>query len=782
MTAVASPPAFTQHNRPAWAINGGGHPVNPDELNRMFVPRKNLQRNNSSSSIASTSSNSSTSTVISGNSNPNPQSNGAPMPNNDMNSWPGSAGAGAGAANGAAGTIPAAAGPRKRPQPKTPWGSRKPDGQLDFAQPGMAGRPSQAVNGLHGSVNPVHSPSPILPSQALIAAQQSMSRGNMAESMPAGQPALYLLSQNGTFERKTISVPFSPDTLRIGRQTNVKTVPTPVNGYFDSKVLSRQHAEIWADRQGKIWIRDVKSSNGTFVNGTRLSQENRESEPHELQTGDHLELGIDIVSEDQKTIVHHKVAAKVEHAGFLNPSSSLLDMNFGDLDPTNGGAMMMQPQGGVPLRGARNGNQAAMSGGGRMVPGAGMMGPQANAMNSQRGFFFSPISTEQIVKRLQSEMRTARLQSQDLGRTGQFINALLSKDDIKDIEKPEPAEQPKPHMVNGNGLSFRTDSKTRFSDPPAPPPQQPLPEKPDVPSLKRGMTERPKIHSQNGSPVRQDGTNSQIIQLTEALNNAKREIETQTSRMRDLEERLQKERQARELAEELARRLEDNASKLNGSPIKPESEANALEQAFEPPVEPTNAAEDNAPTSNVGTSLPAQPEAVGASATQLHAQIETMVLEIKDLRHQLEASRQRAETAEAERDADRKSLAEMALQIRKDAEAREAAVRAKAAQSPIDTHAARNDYGERSDGSSSMIKTPSTCSSRSNRTSSEPADPPTLSRANTITPLTASPGGLTHNQALANSVPYASMIGVVMIGMGLMAYINGWQPQPRLDR
>ncbi len=264
----------------------------------------------------------------------------------------------------------------------------------------MTARQSQVVNGLNGSVNGIHSAAPILPSQAQVAAQQAMSRGPMTESIPtAGQPVLYLLSQNGTFERKTISVPFSPDTLRIGRQTNVKTVPTSINGYFDSKVLSRQHAEIWADRQGKIWIRDVKSSNGTFVNGTRLSQENRESEPHELQTGDHLELGIDIVSEDQKTIVHHKVAAKVEHAGFLNPSSNLLDMNFGDLDPANG-MMMMQPQGGAVFRG-RNGGQASMAGNGRMAASGGMMGSQANGMNHQRGFFYSPISTEQIVKRIQ---------------------------------------------------------------------------------------------------------------------------------------------------------------------------------------------------------------------------------------------------------------------------------------------------------------------------------------------------------------------------------------------
>lgn len=141
------------------------------------------------------------------------------------------------------------------------------------------------------------------------------------EPITDGQPVLYLLPLNGTFERKTIQVPFYPQALRVGRQTSNETVPTPINGFFDNKVLSRQHAEIWADRQGKVWICDVKSSNGTFVNGSRLSPENRQSEPHELQSGDHLELGADIVSDDQQFVVCPKVAAKVEHAGFLNPSN-----------------------------------------------------------------------------------------------------------------------------------------------------------------------------------------------------------------------------------------------------------------------------------------------------------------------------------------------------------------------------------------------------------------------------------------------------------------------------
>jgi pSer/pThr/pTyr-binding forkhead associated (FHA) protein len=126
---------------------------------------------------------------------------------------------------------------------------------------------------------------------------------------------LALAPLNGTFEKKVIAVPLYPETLRIGRQTNSKSLPLTTNGFFDSKVLSRQHAEIWCDNAGGIWIRDVKSSNGTFINGRRLSQENKESEPFQIRQEDILELGIDIVAEDGNTIIHHKVAAKIEYAG-----------------------------------------------------------------------------------------------------------------------------------------------------------------------------------------------------------------------------------------------------------------------------------------------------------------------------------------------------------------------------------------------------------------------------------------------------------------------------------
>ncbi|EGO28959.1 hypothetical protein SERLADRAFT_456237, partial [Serpula lacrymans var. lacrymans S7.9] len=122
-------------------------------------------------------------------------------------------------------------------------------------------------------------------------------------------PALYLYPLNDTFIPKHIAL-VNNQRVKIGRQTNAKTVPAERNGYFDSKVLSRQHAEIW-EEDGKIYIKDVKSSNGTFINGNRLSLEGVESQPFELKNDDIVEFGIDIIGEDNKTTIHHKVAARV---------------------------------------------------------------------------------------------------------------------------------------------------------------------------------------------------------------------------------------------------------------------------------------------------------------------------------------------------------------------------------------------------------------------------------------------------------------------------------------
>ena len=67
-----------------------------------------------------------------------------------------------------------------------------------------------------------------------------------APSQPV--PALNLFPLNDSFIPKHIHL---NQRVKIGRQTNAKTVPGERNGYFDSKVLSRQHAEVW-EENGKV--------------------------------------------------------------------------------------------------------------------------------------------------------------------------------------------------------------------------------------------------------------------------------------------------------------------------------------------------------------------------------------------------------------------------------------------------------------------------------------------------------------------------------------------------
>lgn len=62
---------------------------------------------------------------------------------------------------------------------------------------------------------------------------------------------------------------------------------------FKSKVVSRAHAEIWVEAGGKFFIKDTKSSSGTFLNHVRLSPANSESRQHQIKDGDILQLGVD---------------------------------------------------------------------------------------------------------------------------------------------------------------------------------------------------------------------------------------------------------------------------------------------------------------------------------------------------------------------------------------------------------------------------------------------------------------------------------------------------------
>ncbi|KAL3433750.1 hypothetical protein BDV09DRAFT_102555 [Aspergillus tetrazonus] len=742
MTAVASPPSVQTGPRLGWYDSGDGgqgalSSMNPDEVSRMFMPRKTLHRSNSSSSIGS---NSSASTIA------------ASPSSTDAGQF----------ANGDSATAAS-----KKKSSRSVWPSSKSEPVSGISNARSQAKPAFFSGaGASSAMSAVQQPSSILPSQHLL--QSSQQNGVRAGSTPAGDPPaiLTLIPLNGTFEKKQITLPYFPETLRIGRQTNAKTVPTSKNGFFDSKVLSRQHAEIWADRAtGKVLIRDVKSSNGTFLNGQRLSPENRESEAHEIRENDTLELGIDIVSEDQKTIVHHKVSAKVEHAGVYGTVPNIFDLTLGDLDPASGNGLLPSPLS-QPLSHLRGRAGSASS----TRSAQSNASSQFNALQQQRqmNYWSSPLSIEQVVKRLTSEMKQAKQQQQELRQTDEFLTGLMKSGAAeKEKQKHSSGDSISSRQVNGRPKMPRVDSFSRFSEPPAPPPQQPLPEKPDalprngvdaISPLKRTDTEKPKM-SAGSSPVSRES--SQILSLIEALSSAKRELDTQGARVKELEQLLQQERLARESAEQKAKSLELVSAKGSDRPSAPtqDSQTAGLPQNadHETTVNKSDSQSIDEPAVQEQGHTPAEDQ-----TEKLQRRLETMMEDMEAMRKQLSSYKERAQKAEAETGEARKSLAEMIETLRKE----RAAVRDREPLPPVRNTKSLND-------SSYVDEEPTAAVNHSEVGSQDAASSPHSKGADTGTELATQP----HKRldAVEQASPLASMLGVVLLGVGLMAYLNGWQ-------
>ena len=97
------------------------------------------------------------------------------------------------------------------------------------------------------------------------------------------------------------TLPSHTSVIRIGRYSDRDGPPelsttgagpsdAPVG--FKSKVVSRRHCE-FSCVNSQWFVRDVKSSSGTFLNHIRLSQPGVESKPYPLNDGDVVQLGID---------------------------------------------------------------------------------------------------------------------------------------------------------------------------------------------------------------------------------------------------------------------------------------------------------------------------------------------------------------------------------------------------------------------------------------------------------------------------------------------------------
>ncbi|XP_063674708.1 myosin-2 heavy chain-like isoform X11 [Bolinopsis microptera] len=126
------------------------------------------------------------------------------------------------------------------------------------------------------------------------------------------------------FERREIEV---FEEVKVGRSV-ARCKTSPDNAIFDCKVLSRSHAVLWY-QDGSIWIKDTASSNGTFINNTRLSRGGEESEPFRISSGDEIQFGVDVMEAKKKDggnpITHGCIIAK---ATVIIPDVMLPNPNY----------------------------------------------------------------------------------------------------------------------------------------------------------------------------------------------------------------------------------------------------------------------------------------------------------------------------------------------------------------------------------------------------------------------------------------------------------------------
>ncbi len=130
---------------------------------------------------------------------------------------------------------------------------------------------------------------------------------NLAGYAPDQMPTIRLVPHQDpraqrpslTFPPTSRTLPHEDCVIRVGRYSERDSNPNPPPNTpssapvgFKSKVVSRRHCEFWCSN-GQWYIKDVKSSSGTFLNHIRLSQPSVESRPWPVNDGDVVQLGID---------------------------------------------------------------------------------------------------------------------------------------------------------------------------------------------------------------------------------------------------------------------------------------------------------------------------------------------------------------------------------------------------------------------------------------------------------------------------------------------------------
>ena len=306
-------------------------------------------------------------------------------------------------------------------------------------------------------------------------------------------------------------------------------------------------------------------------------------------------------------------------------------------------------------------------------------------------------------------------------------------------------------------------------------------------AIKRFDTEKALSPLLNQSPTK-DNSNNQILSLAEALASTRKELENQGNRVRFLEESLKQERRARETAEERARHLLQHTN-------KPSEWDQAIEKAKDETFDTSSAVSappsdnETVADSNISGQMLVLSEAstiedaalttkpAEASAALLQERMNLIMQEMEEMKTHMEAYRRRAESSEAERN----TLAAMVEKLREEKHSSNA-VRSPSKDSRPSSSSSHSIFPSFANGSiDAMHANPDDAATgghtmHTNGAAPDPAKQMEQLQTAVVQALTST---TRQGDRLAHTAPYASILGVVLLGVGLMTYLNGW---PKTER
>lgn len=381
--------------------------------------------------------------------------------------------------------------------------------------------------------------------------------------------------------------------------------------------------------------------------------------------------------------------------------------------------------------------------------------------------------------------------------------------------KWQPENRAAQPQTNGIPPPAATDNISPFSQPPAPPPQRPLPEKPDLPnnldwanqdSLKKKTNEKAK--SLRGLPIRPEPPSSHILSLVEALTVAKREIDAQDSHLNHLEVLLRREREAREAAEEYVRHLmEAQLSRKDGS-----QEPRAVEKALRngaPKELHSHLTNGHTPETDEASPSPSSGsiisiETITQSTEEIQSDAESvdtsgpmeklnsMVREMEEMKLLMESYKQRAEGAENERNGLAKTVERLRAAGPAVSDDTSLAIASSNIEPIIPSPSIEKILPNLSNAD--MASAPISSIPSPLRTKSPPplhangVTPSAITtttsiqskqRTHSLSVIPSSPRLGKNERSAELAMPYLSMVGVLLVGVGIMTWLNGWQKGER---